>query len=76
MILVGIGTYSVLAYTVSQQTHDFVIRMAQGALEQNVFLMVLRIGGVLVGMGLAIGFVASLFFESIDRQSIVGRGTT
>jgi hypothetical protein len=31
---------------------------------------------VLVGMGLAIGFVASLFFESIDRQSIVGRGTT
>lgn len=72
LILVGIGTYSVLAYTVSQQTHEIGIRMALGALEQNVFLMVLKMGGVLVGIGLAIGFVASLFLNRLIANQLWG----
>jgi predicted permease len=72
LILVGIGTYSVLAYTVSQQTHEIGIRMALGALEQNVFLMVLKMGGVLVGIGLAIGIVASLFLNRLIANQLWG----
>jgi putative ABC transport system permease protein len=72
LILVGIGTYSVLAYTVSQQTHEIGIRMALGALEQNVFLMVLKMGGVLVCIGLGIGFVASLFLNRLIANQLWG----
>jgi putative ABC transport system permease protein len=72
LILVAIGTYSVLAYAVSQQTHEIGIRMALGALEQNVFLMVLRIGGILVSIGLAVGFVASLFLNRLIANQLWG----
>ena len=72
LILVAIGTYSVLAYSVSQQTHEIGIRMALGALEQNVFLMVLRVGGILVSFGLAVGFVASLFLNRLIANQLWG----
>jgi putative ABC transport system permease protein len=72
LILVAIGTYSVLAYTVSQQTHEIGIRMALGALEQNVFLMVLRMGGVLVAIGLGIGFAASLMLNRLIASQLWG----
>jgi putative ABC transport system permease protein len=72
LILVAIGTYSVLAYAVSQQTHEIGIRMALGALEQNVFLMVLRIGGILVSIGLAVGFVASLLLNRLIANQLWG----
>ncbi len=72
LILVAIGTYSVLAYTVSQQTHEIGIRMALGALEQNVFLMVLRMGGLLVFIGLAVGFIASLLLNRLIASQLWG----
>ncbi|HEY3937152.1 MAG TPA: ABC transporter permease, partial [Bryobacteraceae bacterium] len=72
LILVAIGTYSVLAYTVSQQTHEIGVRMALGALEHNVFLMVLRMGGILVAIGLAAGFTASLFLNRLIANQLWG----
>jgi putative ABC transport system permease protein len=72
LILVAIGTYSVLAYTVSQQTHEIGIRMALGALEQNVFRMVLRMGGILVCAGLAVGVIASLLLNRLIANQLWG----
>jgi putative ABC transport system permease protein len=72
LILVAIGTYSVLAYTVSQQTHEIGIRMALGALEWNVFVMVLRMGGILVCTGLLIGAIASLFLNRLIANQLWG----
>jgi predicted permease len=72
LILVAIGTYSVLAYTVSQQTHEIGIRMALGALERNVFVMVLRTGGILVCAGLLIGAVASLLLNRLIANQLWG----
>ena len=60
LVLVGIGTYSVLAYTVSRQTHEIGIRMALGAERGDVFGMVLRTGVVLIAIGLGAGILASL----------------
>jgi putative ABC transport system permease protein len=72
LILVAIGAYSVLAYTVSQQTHEIGIRIALGAAEQSVFLMVLRIGAVLVSIGLAVGLVASLLLNRLIANQLWG----
>src|SRR6185437_16816829 len=72
LILVAIGAYSVLAYTVSQQTHEIGIRMALGATEQNVFLIVLRMGAMLVSIGLAVGLIASLFLNRLIANQLWG----
>jgi putative ABC transport system permease protein len=72
LVLVAIGAYSVLAYTVSQQTHEIGIRMALGAAEQNVFLMVLRMGAVLVSVGLGIGLVSSLLLNRLIADQLWG----
>jgi len=60
LLLVAIGTYSVIAYTVSRQTHEIGIRMALGASQGNVFRMVLRMSSILIGAGLLIGTAVSL----------------
>jgi putative ABC transport system permease protein len=72
LILVAIGTYSVLAYTVSQQTHEIGIRMALGATTQRVFLMVLRLGALLVSVGLGIGVAASLLLNRLIANQLWG----
>ena len=60
LVLVAIGTYSVIAYTVSRQTHEIGIRMALGASGTDVFRMVLRMSATLIAAGLALGTAASL----------------
>jgi putative ABC transport system permease protein len=72
LILVAIGTYSVLAYTVSQQTHEIGIRIALGAAEQSVFLMVVGMGAGLVAIGLGIGVVASLLLNRLIANQLWG----
>jgi len=59
LVLVAIGVYSVIAYTVSRQTHEIGIRMALGAGRTHVLAMVLRMGFLLIGIGMAIGLAAS-----------------
>ena len=55
LVLVALGVFSVIAYTVSRQTHDIGIRMALGAQRTDVLRMVLRLGLKLVGAGVALG---------------------
>jgi predicted permease len=59
LMLVAIGVYSVVAYTVSQQTHEIGIRMALGAEPTQVLGMVLLMGARLVLFGAAAGVLAS-----------------
>ena len=58
--LAAVGIHGVLAYTVGQRTHEIGIRMALGARASDVPWLVLRQGLVMIGFGLAIGFVAAL----------------
>jgi predicted permease len=59
LVLVAVGVFSVVAYTVSRQTHEIGIRMALGAGQGHVLAMVFRMGSRLLGLGLFIGIAAS-----------------
>ena len=69
-LLAAIGLYGVLAYTVSQRTREFGLRMALGAAPQRVRLMVLRQVGAMVLVGGFIGLTAALWIGSIAQEQL------
>jgi putative ABC transport system permease protein len=60
LLLVALGIYGVLAYTVAQQTRAIAIRMAMGGQRRDVLRLVVSTGLRLVVVGLAIGLLASM----------------
>jgi putative ABC transport system permease protein len=59
LLLAAIGIFSVMAYTVSLQTHEIGIRLALGAQRGDILKMVLRKGMALVTAGILIGLAMS-----------------
>jgi predicted permease len=72
LILVAIGVYSVIAYTVSRQTHEIGIRIALGAGRADVLRMVVRMGLRLVAIGVAIGLAGSFGVSRLIASQIWG----
>jgi len=60
----------VLAYSVSQQTHEIGIRMALGATFSQIIRMVLVSGMKLVAAGVVLGLVGSLFAARALAQEV------
>jgi predicted permease len=61
LVLALFGIYGVISHSVSQRTREIGIRIALGAGFWEVIAMVLSSGARLLGIGIAIGLVASLF---------------
>ncbi len=72
IILVSIGVYSVIAYTTARRTHEIGIRMALGADAGDVQRLVVRTGLRLVGLGIAIGLIASLVLTRLISSQLWG----
>jgi hypothetical protein len=60
VVLSATGLYSTLAYAVSRRAREIAIRVVLGAQARSVLGMIIARGAKLVGLGLAIGFAASL----------------
>jgi len=60
LVLAAVGVYGVIAYSVSQRTHELGVRLALGAEPGKVSAMVVRQGAVLAAAGLALGVAVSL----------------
>ena len=71
LALVAVGVYGVMAYAVSRRAQEFAIRMALGATRQAVLRTVLRAGVILLGLGIAIGFAASLLTNRLVAAHVM-----
>jgi putative ABC transport system permease protein len=76
LILVAVGIFSVIAYTVAIQTHEFGIRIALGAQTAQILRLVLKKGVTLILLGIAIGFFASYFLTHLISSQIWGVSPT
>jgi len=76
LILVAVGVFSVIAYTVVVQTHEIGIRIALGAQTEQILSLVLRKGVSLILIGIAIGLFASYFLTRLLSSQIWGVSAT
>lgn len=80
LVVATVGVYSVIAFTVSQRTHELGVRIALGARAAHVVRIALDEGMRLVGVGVALGIVVvlglgrlinSLLYETSTKDPLV-----
>jgi len=72
LLLAGIGLYGVMAYSVGMRRREIGIRMALGANPAGIVRMVLGRAAMLVGLGIAIGAIASLWAAQFVDKLLFG----
>jgi putative ABC transport system permease protein len=72
LVIAAIGIAAVLAFSVSARTNEIGIRMSLGAAPGQVQGMVLKEGGLLVGLGLTLGVIGSLALSRLISGLLFG----
>lgn len=68
LLLAAVGLYGVIAYGVSQRTHELGVRVALGATSGGVSGMIVREGLLVTALGLVAGLVAAAFSGGVVRS--------
>lgn len=72
VMLAAIGVYGLIAYVVTQRTHEIGIRLALGATPEKVFLDLFGQGVRLVGAGLLVGVAAAVGLREVVSTLVFG----
>lgn len=75
LLLAGGGTYGVMSYYVTQQTHDIGIRIAMGADQVKILTLVVGKGLVILFYALAVGVAVALAFSRVISGLLFGIST-
>ncbi|MEK6325693.1 MAG: FtsX-like permease family protein [Acidobacteriota bacterium] len=76
LVLASVGIYGVIAYSVTQRTHEIGIRVALGAQSSHVIKLVVGRGMAVVLAGVAIGLAGSLALTRVMTSLLYGVSTT
>ena len=76
LVLSAIGVSGLMAYAVTERTHEIGVRLALGAPRDSVLRMLVGRGMLLAGVGLAIGFTGSVFLARLLSSLIFGVSAT
>jgi putative ABC transport system permease protein len=74
-LLAAIGVYGLIAFVVTQRTHEIGIRLALGATHERVFFELFAQGARLVAVGLAIGLATATLVRKFAETFVFGIAT-
>src|SRR5271156_2475374 len=72
LLLAAVGLYALIAHSVSQRAKEIGVRLAIGAMADQVRTMILREGMLPVAIGLVVGLGSSFAVNRILQSQLVG----
>jgi predicted permease len=72
LVLAAVGIYGVIAYSVTQRTHEIGVRMALGAGPHSMTSLIVGEGALLALIGIVLGVVASLILTRLIANFLFG----